>query len=298
MTRKLLFTVLFLVESASGRVLPDWLQGRSDLLPDVPDSAIEALRESIPHAELSDGHDFLHQEPMSKDYLNAVKTIASLGHDASLAMIWLYIEDPPAALLRNARTHQDKGALLSYLLPDVDAAKWLVPIVRLRLEWAALRIKDESIEETSFSGAELGGIEGILMIHGTDDDLRRVLLIEEQFRASRWANTLYPLDGTTAEQRWENAMWRRKDTLQRAMPLCDRFRQMISMPLLGFESGSEQTTQLDTRTGNSFDNEAGLPETAPNTLDRVTEPHALLWFGAALSTGLVCWFLFFKRRSP
>jgi len=95
------------------------------------------------------------------------------------------VEAPPWLKYRDSRTHSEKGDYLSNLFADTDAAKWLVPILRLRLDWAVPQIKNETLDQTWFSGPELGAIVDFLTIHGADDDLRRAYQIEEEFRASR-----------------------------------------------------------------------------------------------------------------
>jgi len=83
--RMLLSILLLLTGSANARNLPDWLGQHADLLPDVSDQAIEALRMALPESQLSDGHH--SHEPLPTPFVAACKTIGNLKHDASKAMI-------------------------------------------------------------------------------------------------------------------------------------------------------------------------------------------------------------------
>lgn len=228
--RLLLFLICLTSGIVSARPVPEWLAGHEALLPEVSDATIETLRQALPHSRSDEFTDI--NNPFSEQVLAAAKAIASLGHEASKAMIWLYAEDPPQAQYTDFRVHMEKARRLRSLALDTDAARWLVPILRRRLDWAEPVIASKTLDQTWFSALELGAIEGVLTIQGTDEDLRRVEGTLEALRASPWGSTVYPLT-ETPEQRWANAMWRRETYLKKAAPYGNEYRRILSMPQLG-----------------------------------------------------------------
>ena len=294
--RIVILLLLLLHGTLTARNLPDWMSDHADLLPDVSDQVVETLRGALPESQLSDGHNT--NEPLPAKFVKACRTIGNLGHDASKAMIWLYVEDPPRLKFRDTNLHNKKGELIENLFGDTDAAKWLVPILRLRLEWAAKQIRDETVAQTWFSGSELGSIGDYMAIHGTDDDLRRAYQIQEEFRGSPGSITPFQSQ-QSPEERWRTAMWRRQSKLGRAKPYCDKFRQILSMPAIGFLHKSEQPVihgenSREIRTQANLNSSAHTGPT-PSEEPTSSTPWSIIVVLIVAAFGLLC--LVLKRRS-
>lgn len=278
-----------------------WLNGRTNLLPDVPAQDIEAMRKAWPHTVLDDTYD--DRLPLPDDFRQAAETIVRLGDNAAKAMIWMYAEDPPRLSYQDWRTGRFKGNLIVALAVDGMAAKWLVPLLRHRLDWAATVFKQGDIDQTWFSGEELGHIEGYLTIHGTDEDLRRAYQLQDEFRASktRVGSQLYPVTEATPELRWQNAMFRRQSRLKRLEPYYAFFQRNLEVKRPGVPNG-EQPTQPKASSSTHQISIISQPKitTAP-ALQSSEEPASstswsIIVVVIVAATGLLLWLLVKKRE--
>jgi len=279
---------------------PSWLDGRTDLLPDVPVQAIDEMRKAWPNTMLSDTYD--DRLPLPDDFQLAAETIVRLGDNAAKAMIWMYAEDPPRLSYQDFRTGRTKSKLIVDLIDDGNVAKWLVPLLRHRLAWAEAVFRQGRIDQTWFSADEFGDIEGYLAIHGTDEDLRRAYQLQDEFRASktRIGSLLYPVTEATPEQRWQNAMFRRQSRLKRLEPYYAFFKRNLEMKRPGVPNGDHAALQKITPNSNQPISEPpsrapGSSKTQSSSDMHTPTPWSLIVVLMVAALGLL--WLLLKRRS-
>lgn len=278
--------------------VPSWLNGRTDLLPDVPAQDIDAMRKAWPNTGLSDTYD--ERLPLPDKFRQAAQTIVRLRGNAAKAMIWMYAEDPPRLSYHNFRTGRAKAKLIIDLIDDGEAAKWLVPLLRHRLDWAEAVFKQGAIDQTWFSADEFGDIEGYLAIHGTDDDLRRAYKLQDEFRASktRIGSQLYPVV-ETPEQRWQSSMFRRESRLKRLEPYYAFFQRNLEMKRPGVPNGENpsepKVNSNSQQLGITPQSKAPSPTASPSEEPTSSTPWSIIVVLIVAAGGLL--WLLLKRRS-
>jgi hypothetical protein len=278
--------------------VPSWLNGRTDLLPDVPAQDIDAMRKAWPNTGLSDTYD--DRLPLPDKFRQAAETIVRLRGNAAKAMIWMYAEDPPRLSYQDFRTGRAKAKLIRDLIDDGAASKLLVPLLRHRLNWATTEFRQGNIDQTWFSAGEFGAIEGYLAIHGTDDDLRRAYKLQDEFRASktRIGSQLYPVV-ETPQQRWQSSMFRRESRLKRLKPYYAFFQWNLEVKRPGVQNGehpsqpkmNSNSQQLGIRT----QSKAPSPTASPSEEPTSSTPWSMIVV-LMVAAGVLLWLLP-KRRS-
>ncbi|MBX7212233.1 MAG: hypothetical protein K1X78_28255 [Verrucomicrobiaceae bacterium] len=175
------FAVLLGVANADLPPLPGWVEGRRDLFPPVSSEAINTMREAFPH---SWGEDTIlpDSDEIPLENARACKAIADLGDDAAVALIWVYAEDPPLDKILLPATHKAKAKILGHLYYDRQAGTRLAPLLRARLAWAKKQIIAGTLGKTWFSATELNRIAMTLNLHGTDEDFKNAMSLEEELK--------------------------------------------------------------------------------------------------------------------
>lgn len=124
---------------------------------------------------------------VSSAYLKAVSRFIEFGELAGQAMIWDYLEEPdpvvpakrgtfelaPAISFVVSQNGQKKQELLIQLGDDPTLVRWLLPILRVRMESFKQAISEGRINET-ISLSEIAGIESYLYKHGETADLQEL----------------------------------------------------------------------------------------------------------------------------
>src|SRR5436190_1827114 len=111
---------------------PAWMKGAIHLLPPVSTEALVAIRRAGFDLWGDDTDDF-NPPPQQ---LEAARTVLRLGDEAAKALIWIYAEAYPNPELGRSSIGWLKHRILGMLEDDLEAAKWIVPLLRLRIEWA------------------------------------------------------------------------------------------------------------------------------------------------------------------
>lgn len=291
--------------------LPPWLGNRTELLPPV-DEATRAkvqelrqiMRESCP-------------EPVSKPppaYFTAARELVEYGEKVGQAMVWDYLIEPEAIdpvklgtgdrdasiAVLVSRNGQHKQELLMLLRDDPSLAQWLLPLLRVRIEWFEHSIKEGKTNEV-ISPSEIGGIQAYLYVHGEKSDLEAIYDIVDRLRAIGFEPRIFARHPTLESQAAEIAEARRIHKLharpyyQRMILLLRSFGVEVPEPETSKGNGPPGDSSASKR-GASVENKSRVLEAPAGSQDTAEFSIPWYWWSAGLA-GLCLLWLLLKRRS-
>ena len=156
--------------SAESFQMPAWLAGQKDLLPPVPMETVQEMR------SIREGLNSPPElGPTPESYYKAVQRIVELGDQASLGMIYLYVEDVPRQLWnKNAARRRPANIIRNVFLDDTVTTKWVLPLLRYRLSWIESSLRSGKLDQSGAFPEEIEAIEGFMDIRGDPADLKQV----------------------------------------------------------------------------------------------------------------------------
>lgn len=195
MLRKIFTATLIILLAASNQrtiaqepsdTIPPWLINHENVLPPVTPQIKQEVRQlwkimgdNSPNIELG-------QSKPNAEYVQAAEKFIKLGELAGQVLVWDYLKEPETLDLSQIGTEersasigimvsqngQLKDKLLTRLGFDPTLEKWILPMLRVRMEWFEKAIAEEHINEV-ISPTEMGGIGGYLYCHGDKMDLEK-----------------------------------------------------------------------------------------------------------------------------
>ncbi len=146
--------------------LPLWLGDRRDLLPPLTTNEVSKMEQAWPRLQVSD---VPGNEP--PEYWEALQTVVELGENASLALVWLYAKD--SSRLNPMAAH--RRLLLRVLSNDTISSRWLLPLLRHRLEWMEGLVNQGQFAQVEAMADELSAIQGYMNTRSEVSDYRKVM---------------------------------------------------------------------------------------------------------------------------
>lgn len=194
-------------------VIPPWLIGHENVLPPVSPEIKHEVRQlwkkmldNSPDLEL--GERKLHAE-----YVRPAEKFISLGEVVGQVLVWDYLEEPETLDLSQieieerpahissmvSQNGQVKDRLLTRLGHDPTLEKWILPMLRVRMEWFENAIAEGHINEV-ISSTEMGGIGGYLYSHGDRADLEKYYHLINGLRKANFEPSLFKNHPTLESQ--------------------------------------------------------------------------------------------------
>ena len=201
---------------------PSWLGDKRNLLPQVPADAVATMKEAWPMLALEITED---RTPPPEPFWQAARRVLELGEQAGLALVWMYAEDVPLNKSDWQTAARQRARLLSALDRDVVASKWLLPILRAKIDWVRENMAAGQLNKTPFTLDDLDSIKGYLIVQGSPSDLENVDRLTEELRQSdaEWARNMWPLLGTPEERAAADAQ-RRAQARTTLIPFYQRYK--------------------------------------------------------------------------
>lgn len=148
--------------------VPLWLAGQKDLLPPLTLEELSMMEQAWPKLQVSD---VMGNEP--PEYWTALQTVVDLGERSSFALVWLYAKDPPR--LNPSAGIQKSHFLRTALLRDTISGRWMLPLLRCRLQWMEGLLVRRELGQLEALIEELEAIQGYMNTRGEDHDDQRVM---------------------------------------------------------------------------------------------------------------------------
>jgi len=162
--------------SAAPVPLPDWVKPIESSLPKLPADVISEVDEIITFMERY-AEDLNFYEPNIKSQWKSYSLrFVNLQEQADQAMIWQYLK----------ATGGQYTWALGRLGRDRDLAVWLLPVVRFRVEWLKIALRDPGQRryvERALNGNEIYDIEDYFFKQGEFSDIENfTLLVDEAIK--------------------------------------------------------------------------------------------------------------------
>ena len=149
--------------------LPSWVAGRSDLLPEITLSEYNIMKDVWPKTQLE--HMAIFNPP--PEFWESLQIVAEMGEKSVQALVWLYVQDPPR--INPEGEVRDEYLIRTVFLNDTTSVRWVLPILRYRLQWMESLLARGEHERLLKVCDELGAIQGYLNIRGDEEDYRNVM---------------------------------------------------------------------------------------------------------------------------
>jgi hypothetical protein len=198
---------------------PKWMADHPELLPKVTPDIIERLRGAWKGLQISDTA--LPNPPQS--FFDAVRTILELEDYCIPGFVWIYAEDIPKPLAEDRLSLREKASMLNDVFAlDPASEKWMLPLLRLKLDWLERLLKAGQLDTAPISHEEIGAIEGYMNMRGTHADIDRVHELMSEIAAS--GTNLGRSVVVPDERTLRDNVGRREGAQSHPDSLCDNYR--------------------------------------------------------------------------
>jgi hypothetical protein len=177
---------------------PLWMNSDTTLLPPVSPEARSKIKELYEEMRANAPEPGALNPTLSPAYIKAASSLVALGSQVGQSLIWEYIIEPEvvdpqkmgssnadnfnaAQRVMVSQNGNAKRDVLMRLRDDPELSRWLLPLLRRRMEWFETAIDENRIFEV-ISTSEVAGIEGYLYAHGTPPDVATLNRIVARLR--------------------------------------------------------------------------------------------------------------------